>query len=215
MQNLQCAVCKGPCPTTPLTGKAPANVLDMFKGASVQLKSLNKILSWQESQKQSIKEYQELEVQRLEEKAKKQQDALVKLEGRLEEKRVQVKNLEKEEAELKSQISMCLSGAVSGCEKDRRSSKHDHNSSVEFVRDGKCSKPKTEDSSRQLQSTKAEKLSGRGGSHGQGPLSSAFYKGMATYGPSDKINKNDSSFRSGASARNNSLLRHFPSAGSN
>jgi len=201
---MQCAVCKGPCPTTPLTGKAPAKVLDMFKGASGQLKSLNKILSWQESQKQSIKKHQEFEVQRLEEKAKQQQDELAKLEEHLEEKRIQVKILEEVEAQLKSQIaSQGLGGGVSSCKKeatlDRRSSKSE--------RDGKCGKPKMEVSSRQLQSTPAQKSAWKGGSHGQGPLSSAFYKGMANFEPANKMSKNDSRSSFGDSARNSSRAR--------
>ena len=76
-----------------------------------------------------IKEHQELEVQRLEEKAKQQQDELAKLEEHLEEKRVQVKSLENVEVQLKSQLSsLGLGGAV-------RSSKKC--SSMEFEGDGK------------------------------------------------------------------------------
>ena len=135
MQNLQCAVCKGPCPTKVLNSKAPASLLKMFKGVSGQLNSLHKILSWQESQKQSIKENQELEVRRLEEKAKQQQVELAKLEEHLEEKRVQVRSLETVEDELKSLLSsMGLGGAGRSLKKV---------SSVEFERDGvwQCGKP--------------------------------------------------------------------------
>ena len=63
----------------------------MFKGVSEQLSSLHKILSWQEGQKQSIKENRELEVRRMEEKAKQEEVELAKLEKQLEEKRVEAK----------------------------------------------------------------------------------------------------------------------------
>ena len=207
---MHCAACKGPCPTIPLNSKAPATVLKMFKDASGQFKSLTRTLSWQESQKQSIKEHQEMEVKRLEEKAKQQQDELDELEQHLEEKRVQVKSLENVEVQLKSQLSSLAS--------------------MKFERDGKCPKPKVEVPSCHLQSTPVHKSLGKGSSHGQGPLSSAFYKGMATFGPSTNKSKNDSITSFGGSARcfldpffficstnlfrNNSHARHFPPANS-
>lgn len=147
---MHCAVCKGPCPTKVLNSKAPARVLNMFQGVSGQLKSLDKILTWQESQKQVIKEHQELEVQRLEEKAKQQQNELAILEEQLEKKRAQVESLEKVEVQLKSQLSsLSLGAAVRSAKKG---------SSMDFERDGKCDKPKVEVSS-----------SRKGGSPGQGP----------------------------------------------
>jgi len=160
-----------------------------------------------------------MEVQRLEEKAKQQQDELDELEQHLEEKRMQVKSLENVEVQLKSQLSsLGLSGAVSSWKEevtlDRRSSKSDPNSSMESERTEKYPKSKVEVSSRQLQSTPVCKSSGRGGSHGQGPLSSAFYKGMATSGPSTNLSKNDSITRFGDFARNNSRGLHFPPANS-
>ena len=156
---MHCAVCKGPCPTKVLNSKAPSSVLNMFKGASGQLKSLNKILSWQESQKQSVKENQELLVQRLEEKAKQQEAELAKLEGQLEEKRVEVKSLEQAEVQLKSKLSsLGFGGPVRSLKKG---------SSMEIERGGKCGKPKDQVSS------PARKSSEKGGSDGQGPLSSA------------------------------------------
>ena len=210
LQSMHCAACKGPCPTIPLNSKAPATVLKMFKDASGQFKSLTRTLSWQESQKQSIKEHQEMEVKRLEEKAKQQQDELDELEQHLEEKRVQVKSLENVEVQLKSQLSSLAS--------------------MKFERDGKCPKPKVEVPSCHLQSTPVHKSLGKGSSHGQGPLSSAFYKGMATFGPSTNKSKNDSITSFGGSARcfldpffficstnlfrNNSHARHFPPANS-
>jgi len=160
-----------------------------------------------------------MEVQRLEEKAKQQQDELDELEQHLEEKRMQVKSLENVEVQLKSQLSsLGLSGAVSRWKEevtmDRQSLKSDMNSSMEFEREGKCPKSNVEVSSRQLQSTPVRKPSGRGGSHGQGPLSSAFYKGMATSGPSTNMSKNDFITGFGDFARNNSRGRHFPPANS-
>jgi len=160
-----------------------------------------------------------MEVEGLEEKVKLQQDELDELERHLEEKRLQVKSLENVEVQLKSQLSsLGLSGAVSSWKEeltlDRRSSKSDLISSMEFEREGKYSKSKVEVSSRQLQSTPASKSSGKGGSHGQGPLSSAFYKGMATSGPSTNMSKNDFITGFGDFARNNSRGRHFPPANS-
>ena len=132
----------------------------MFKGVSEQLSSLHKILSWQEGQKQSIKENRELEVRRMEEKAKQEEVELAKLEKQLEEKRVEVKSLVTKKVQLKSQISsrLGLSGPV-------RSSKK-----VSFEVDGKSGKPlkpKVEVSS------PVRKFSGKGSSNSQGPLSSA------------------------------------------
>jgi len=160
LQNVHCAACKEPCRTKVLDSKAPANILNMFKGVSKQLSSLHKILSWQESQKQSIKENRELEVRRMEEKAKQEEVELAKLEKQLEEKRVEVKSLETKKVQLKSQISsrLGLSGPV-------RSSKK-----VSFEVDGKSGKPlkpKVEVSS------PVRKSSGKGSSNSQGPLSSA------------------------------------------
>ena len=131
LQNVHCAACKEPCRTKVLDSKAPADILKMFKGGSEQLSSLHKILSWQEGQKQSIKENRELEVRRMEEKAKQEEVELAKLEKQLEEKRVEVKSLETEKVQLKSQIfsRLGLSGPV-------RSSKK-----VSFEVDGKSGKP--------------------------------------------------------------------------
>ena len=132
------------------------------------------MLSWQESQKQSIMKHQELEVQKLEEKARQQEGELARLEQHLAEKRVQVENLEKMEVKFKSQISSLGQGkAVGSLKKD---------SSKEFERDVV---PNVEVSS--------PKPSWKGSSHGQGPLSSAFYKGMATGSSYNMSKKGDSS----------------------
>ena len=136
---------------------------------------------WQESQKQSIMQHQELEVQKLEEKARQQEGELARLEQHLAEKRTQVKDLEKMEVRFKSQISSLGQGkAVSSLKKD---------SSKELVPNVSSPKPSWKGSSHGQ---------GQGSSHGpQGdrPLSSAFYKGMAT-GSSTSYNmteKGDSS----------------------
>ena len=94
MHNTHCDVCKGSCPTIVLNKKAPSSVLSLFKSAPGQLKSLYKTISWQESQKQSIMQATELEVQKLEETARQQEGELARLEKHLAEKRTQVKDLE-------------------------------------------------------------------------------------------------------------------------
>ena len=124
------------------------------------------MFSWQESQKQSIMQATELEVQKLEETARQQQGELERLEQLLAEKRTEVKDLEKIEVGFKSKISSLGRGkAVGSLKKDF---------SKELVPNVSSPKPSWKGSSHGQ---------GQGSSHGpQGdrPLSSAFYKGMAT-----------------------------------
>ena len=183
MLNTHCDVCKGSCPTIVLNKKAPSSVLNLFKSAPGQLKSIFKTISWQESQKQSIMQATELEVQKLEETARQQESELARLEQALAEKRTEVNDLKEKEVVFKSKISsLCRGKAVGSLKKD--SSKEG-----DVVPNVSSAKP-----------------SWKGSSHGQGqgsslgpqgarPLSSAFYKGMAT-GSSTSYNmteKGDSS----------------------
>ena len=122
-------------------------------------------------------QHQELEVQKLEEKARQQEGELARLEQHLAEKRTQVRDLEKMEVRFKSQISsLGQVKAVSSLKKD---------SSKEFERDVV---PNVEVSS-------PKPSSWQGSSHGESPLSSAFYKGMATGSSSsyNMIKRGDSS----------------------
>ena len=130
-------------------------------------------------------QHQELEVQKLEEKARQQEGELARLEQLLAEKRTEVKDLEKAEVGFKSKISSLGRGkAVSSLKKD---------SGKEFEGDV-------------VPNVSSPKPSWKGSSHGQGqgsshgpqgdrPLSSAFYKGMATGSSSsyNMIKRGDSS----------------------
>ena len=170
-QTNDCAVCQGSCSMMSLNSKAPANVLNMFKDASTQLKTLNKSLRWQEDQKQRIKKHQEAEVRRLEAEVEQQQEELAKVERQVEERRVQLRMQEKLESQLKYRLSLNL-GRLN----------------KDLERSGKCEK---ETQRSQGQPQRAPQAFAAPPRHSEAvetpralPLSSAFYRGMATFGPS-------------------------------
>ena len=157
----------------PLNSKAPANVLNMFKDASTQLKTLTKSLRWQEDQKQRIKKHQEAEVRRLEAEVEQQQEELAKVERQVEERRVQLRMQEKLESQLKYRLSSLNLGRLN----------------KDLERSGKCEK---ETQRSQGQPRRAPQAFAAPPRHTEAvektpralPLSSAFYRGMATFGPS-------------------------------
>jgi len=171
-QTNDCAVCQGSCSMMSLNSKAPANVLNMFKDASTQLKTLTKSLRWQEDQKQRIKKHQEAEVRRLEAEVEQQQEELAKVERQVEERRVQLRMQEKLESQLKYRLSSLNLGRLN----------------KDLERSGKCEKgtQRYQDQPQRAQWTFAtpprhtEAIETRRTL----PLSSAFYRGMATSGPS-------------------------------
>jgi len=172
-QTTDCAVCQGSCSMVSLNSKAPANVLNIFKDASTQLKTLNKSLRWQEDQKQGIKKHQELEVRRLEAEVKQQQEELAKMEREVEERRVQLRMREKVESQLKYRLSMLNLGRLnkdherSGkCEKETQRSQDQPQRAPQwtFATPPRHTEP--------IETPRAL------------PLSSSLYRGMTTSGPS-------------------------------
>jgi len=171
-QTNDCAVCQGSCSMMSLNSKAPAHVLNMFKDASTQLKTLTKSLRWQEDQKQRIKKHQESEVRRLEAEVEQQQEELAKVERQVEERRVQLRMQEKLESQLKYRLSSLNLGRLN----------------KDLERSGKCEK---ETQRSQGQPRRAPQTFTAPPRHSEAvetpralPLSSAFYRGMATFGPS-------------------------------
>merc|ERR1719209_2145674 len=172
-QTNDCAVCQGSCSMIPLNSKAPAHVLNMFKDASTQLKTLNKSLRWQEDQKQRIKKHQESEVRRLEAEVEQQQEEVAKVEREVEERRAQLRMQEKFESQLKYRLSSLNLGRLN----------------KDLERSGKCEK---ETQRSQGQPQRAPQAFAAPPRHSEAvektpralPLSSAFYRGMATFGPS-------------------------------
>merc|ERR1719209_2124892 len=172
-QTNDCAVCPGSCSMVSLNSKSPASVLNIFKDASTQLKTLNKSLRWQEDQKQGIKKHQELEVRRLEAEVKQQQEELAKVEREVEERRVQLRMREKVESQLKHRLSSLNLGRLN----------------KDLERSGKCEK---ETQRYQDQPQRAAQWTfATPPRHTEAietrrtlPLSSAFYSGMAPSGPS-------------------------------
>ena len=172
-QTNDCAVCQGSCSMIPLNSKAPAIVLNMFKDASTQLKTLTKSLRWQEDQKQRIKKHQEAEVRRLEAEVEQQQEELAKVERQVEERRVQLRMQEKLESQLKYRLSSLNPGRLN----------------KDLERSGKCEK-ETQHSQDQPQRAPQWTFAAPP-RHTEAvetpralPLSSAFYRGPATFGPS-------------------------------
>jgi len=171
-QTNDCAVCQGSCSMMSLNSKAPANVLNMFKDASTQLKTLTKSLRWQEDQKQRIKKHQEAEVRRLEAEVEQQQEELAKVERQVEERRVQLRMQEKLESQLKYRLSSLNLGRLN----------------KDLERSGRCEK---ETQRSQDQPQRAPQTFAAPPRHTEAvenrralPLSSAFYRRTATSGPS-------------------------------
>ena len=56
-RDTSCRTCVGGCNTVEMNGKAPSNILNLFKDVSSQMKFIVKTLDWQDAQKKSIVEH--------------------------------------------------------------------------------------------------------------------------------------------------------------
>ena len=93
-----------------VNNKAPANVLNMVKDISGQLKSVFKTLNWQESQKRSLVQHREEVLQKMEKHNARLDENLERVEEELQVRRAHLKKMEDREALLKAELNTLTRG---------------------------------------------------------------------------------------------------------
>ena len=93
-----------------VNNKAPANVLNMVKDISGQLKSVFKTLNWQESQKRSLVQHREEMLHKMEKHNARLDENLARVEEELQVRRAHLKKMEDREALLKAELNTLTRG---------------------------------------------------------------------------------------------------------
>ena len=93
-----------------VNNKAPANVLNMVKDISGQLKSVFKTLNWQESQKRALVQHREEVLQKMEKQNARLDENLAGVEEELQVRKAHLKEMEDREALLKAELNKLTRG---------------------------------------------------------------------------------------------------------
>ena len=93
-----------------VNNKAPANVLNMVKDISGQLKSVFKTLNWQESQKRSLVQHREEVLHKMEKHNARLDENLARVEEELQVRKAHLKKMEDREALLKAELNTLTRG---------------------------------------------------------------------------------------------------------
>ena len=149
--------------------KAPSSVMNMVKDISGQLKDVFKTLRWQDGQKRELVEHRLKVVESLEKEEKHLERESARVEQELKERKAVLKKMEEREAQLRAELKTLTRGA----EKGRGDHGRGESSRHPWMAGGAA----------------------QGGSPRGGPMSSAFYKGMAAHSPANSFLGLDSSRR--------------------